>query len=138
MVIFFIPFPEVALLSIEEPDGQIYLYTVLRNLAHSNLNSVFSEESTRIIDQDYLTVVRGVIGDYPSAFWHVNSDSLTDFTAKITHVSSEEDYSNLMEQYGVRRSHQNFWAHSDKVHSTLLKMEPVDGGILDYNRLENR
>lgn len=131
-------FPEVALLTIEEPDGKTYIYTVLRNLAHSNINSLFSEDETRLVNEDYLTVVRGVVGDYPAAFWHVNSIDLDDFVTGIGNITSEADYANIMTHFGIRRSHQDFWAHSDKVLNTFTKMEPVDGGLLDYNRLENR
>lgn len=131
-------FPEVAILSIEEPDGQIYLYTVLRNLAHSNINSLFSEQETRLINEDYLTVVRGIVGDYPDTFWHVKSTDLDDFISGIGNITSELDYANVMKYFGIRRSHPDFWAHSDKIHETFRMMEPTDGGLLDYNRLENR
>ncbi len=131
-------FPEVALLSIDEPDGQTYIYSVLRNLAHSNVTSLFSEEDTRLEDEDYLTVVRGVVGDYPNTFWHVDSADLDDFITGIGNITSEADYSNIMWHFGIRRSHQNFWAHSDKIHTAFKAMEPIQAGILDYNRLENR
>ncbi len=78
-------FPEVAILTIEEPDGENFVYTVLRNLAHSNINSVFSEQDTRLVNEDYLTVVRGIVGDYPKVFWHVKSVNLKDFVAAISH-----------------------------------------------------
>ncbi|MBL4711884.1 MAG: fatty acid cis/trans isomerase [Gammaproteobacteria bacterium] len=131
-------FPEVALLTIEEPDGQTYIYTVLRNLAHSNINSLFSEQGTRLINEDYLTVVRGVVGDYPAAFWHVKSKDLDDFVTGIGNITSEADYANIMTHFGIRRSHHNFCQHSDKVHKLFTTIEPVDSGLLDYNRLENR
>ena len=131
-------FPEVAILTIEEPDGQYYIYTVLRNLAHSNINSLFAEEDTRLINEDYLTVVRGVVGDYPATFWHVKSDDLDDFVTGIGNITSESDYANIMKHFGIRRSHKNFWAHSDSLHETFTRMEPIDSGLLDYNRLENR
>ena len=131
-------FPEVALLSIDEPDGKTYVYTVLRNLAHSNITSLFSENDTRLEDEDYLTVVRGIIGDYPNTFWHVDSADLDDFITGIGNITSEADYANIMWHFGIRRSHQDFWAHSDKIHTAFKSMEPIQGGILDYNRLENR
>ena len=111
---------------------------IIRNQAHSNITSLFSEQDNRLEDEDYLTVVRGVIGDYPNTFLHVNSVDLDDFITGIGNITSEADYANIMWHFGIRRSHDNFWAHSDKIHAKFNEMEPIQGGILDYNRLENR
>lgn len=131
-------FPEVALLTIDDENGQTTIYTVLRNLAHSNVTSLFSEEDTRLEDEDYLTVVRGVVGDYPNTFWHVDIADIDDFITGIRNVISAEDYTNMMWHFGIRRTHQDFWAHSDKIHTKYAEMEPIDSGLLDYNRLDNR
>ena len=131
-------FPEITLLSIDDANGQTYLYTILRNLAHSNISSLFSEEAYRIPSEDYLTVVRGVIGDYPGVMWNVNSSDLDAFKTSIKNLTTDTDYSQFMTRFGVRRSHPDFWKHSDKILSKYAEMEPVEAGILDYNRLENR
>jgi len=131
-------FPEVALLSIDDSDGTQYLYSVLRNIAFSNITSLFASSKNRLPEEDYLTVVRGVVGDYPDAFWQVDSVDLEEFESAISNLQTADDYLLFMERFGVRRSHQNFWEHADQIHANYSRMEPIDGGLLDFNRLENR
>jgi hypothetical protein len=130
--------PEVSLLTIEAADGQSHLYSILRNQAHSNITGLFEEDETHLPEEDYLTVTRGIVGDYPSVFSRATSDSLDKFGNSISQLNNDSDYSRFMTQFGVRRSHHGFWAHSDTLLETFAKMEPVESGLLDYNRLENR
>ncbi|MDC1287275.1 fatty acid cis/trans isomerase [Gammaproteobacteria bacterium] len=131
-------FPEMALLSIDDANGQSYLYSILRNREHSNIKRLFSEDETHLPEEDNLTVVRGIIGDYPSAFWRVDSANLEHFAEAIANLEEDSDYAGFMTRFGIRRSHADFWAHSDKVLSIYAEMEPINWGLLDYNRLENR
>lgn len=130
--------PEVSLLAIETADGQPYLYSILRNQEHSNITGLFEEDETHLPEEDYLTVTRGIVGDYPSVFLRVSSDNLDRFGDSISQLSDASDYSKFITKFGVRRSHPGFWDHSDTVLKTFAKMEPVEAGLLDYNRLENR
>lgn len=130
--------PEVSLLSIEEADGQSHLYSILRNQEHSNITGLFEEDETHLPEEDYLTVTRGIVGDYPSVLLKVSGDNLDRFGDSISQLSDGSDYTNFITQFGVRRSHPGFWAHSDNLLETYARMEPVEGGLLDYNRLENR
>ena len=43
-----------------------------------------------------------------------------------------------MQKFGIRRGNADFWSHSDRVHELLRADHPIDYGLLDYNRLENR
>lgn len=131
-------FPEVVLLTIDDADGTQYLYSILHNYAYSNITSVFASGKDRLPDEDYLTVVRGVLGDYPDAFWRVDSNKLDAFESAIGNLQTPDDYSLFMERFGVRRSHRDFWQHADQVHANYARAEPIDGGLLDFNRIENR
>jgi len=131
-------FPEAAVLSIEAADGALHLYTVLRHVAHANMTDVFDESATLLPDEDTLDVLRGVVGDYPGAFWHVDEADLDGFVDAASSIGSPSDYTAFMGTFGVRRSHAGFWAHADRVHDRIAEAEPVDGGLLDFNRLENR
>lgn len=131
-------FPEVALLSVRAADDTLHLYSVLRHVAHANITSVFAERKTLLPDEDSLDVLRGVVGDYPSAFWHVDEAELDRFVSDASAIDSSANYTAFMEKHGVRRSHKEFWAHADQVHDRFAEVEPIDAGLLDFNRLENR
>ncbi|BFM15073.1 fatty acid cis/trans isomerase [Maricurvus nonylphenolicus] len=130
--------PQVTFLSVEDKQGQLHLYTVLRNNAHSNIDSLLREDANRRPERDDITVVKGLIGTYPGAFWHVKDSQLEAMASALATLNSEEDYRAFMDSYGVRRTAADFWQHSDKLHNTFKKASPINYGLLDFNRLENR
>lgn len=114
------------------------LFTLVHNSAYSNLSSLFGEDKRRIPAEDNLTIARGIVGNYPNSFMRVEEQQLDDFVNRVQRLDSEEDYKVLRDIYGVRRSHAEFWAFSDKVHQLYYLTEPDEAALLDYNRLENR
>jgi hypothetical protein len=44
----------------------------------------------------------------------------------------------LMERFGIHRTGPRFWAHSDALHAAYRRRAPVEAGLFDYNRYENR
>jgi hypothetical protein len=115
-----------------------YVYSLINNSAHSNVAHLFSESNRRIIAEDTLTVTAGIVGTYPNAFFEVKADRLGEFVAAFENIHSEQDYSQLKDKYGVRRTSKNFWPFADKLHTWYKKNQPNDAGLLDFNRLENR
>jgi hypothetical protein len=130
--------PQITFLSVEDQQGELHLYTVLRNNAHSNIDSLLREDANRRPERDDITVVRGLLGTYPGAFWHVKEQQLETMTRALARLQSEEDYRAFMGTYGVRRTNPEFWQHSDKLHNAFKQQSPISYGLLDYNRLENR
>ncbi len=130
--------PQTNYLIIEENRGQTHLYTVLHNSAHSNITSLFRPDSTRRPEQDSVTVVKGIIGAYPGAFWVINENQLPALVADVKALHTEEGYRRFMDRYGIRRTDMRFWKYSDKLHQRYREVNPVRFGFLDYNRLENR
>ena len=128
---------EVSVLMVNDGD-QSRLYTLLKNSAYSNMSSLLKDASNRLPNEDTLSIVRGVIGDYPNVYLSVDAAQLPDFVTAIQRIKTEQDYSQLLDQYGVRRSEPDFWAFSDKVLKLIKQEQPINGGLLDYNRLENR
>jgi len=134
--------PEVVLLTItndtDEEARPDRLYTLLHDNGFSNIASLFNQQSRRLPDEDALTVARGLIGAYPNAFYRVKQAALPKFIAAVARLSSEADYRALAERFAVRRTNQDFWTHSDTVHEAYRRIDPIEAGLLDYNRLENR
>ncbi len=53
-------------------------------------------------------------------------------------MATTEQYSELLEAFAIRRTHPEFWQVSDQLHETHQQQNPINYGLLDYNRLENR
>ncbi|HAS6209189.1 TPA: 9-hexadecenoic acid cis-trans isomerase [Vibrio vulnificus] len=133
-----LPIPQITMLMVKADSGKEQLYTLLHNNAHLNISSLFNEEKNRDPANDDLTIVRGVVGSYPAAFFSLNENQVAKFVQIITSMESEQDYVKLLDKFAIRRSSTNFWSFSDKVHTWYRNDQPIEFGLLDYNRFENR
>ena len=129
--------PEAAFLRIEGQSGDEYV-TLIRNTAHLNMTAIFKEQKNLVPEEDTLSVIPGFIGSYPNAFFVVDESELAAFVSAISELQSEDDYSRLLDAYGVRRTNPEFWSNSDTFHLAYQRQSLLEFGILDYNRLENR
>jgi len=75
---------------------------------------------------------------YPNVFYRVTKEALSDFVTAAANLASEEDYQTLVSRFGVRRTDPDFWAHSDYLQTAYKNLSPIEAGLFDYNRLENR
>jgi len=130
--------PEVAFLTVRDGRGREHHFTLLHNSAHSNISELFKDEKRRLPDEDSLVLVPGFLGAYPNAFFYVESAQLPSFVRKVGSLKSEANYAELASRYAIRRTDPRFWKHSDTLHEAYRKAEPVEAGLFDYNRFENR
>lgn len=131
--------PQMMLLLIEDPEKDAdQLVTILHHNAHLNKSVVFNESKSRIPEEDTIGVYAGVLGAYPNVFLKVKVNDVSTMVAQLKVMTSEDDYASLLDRYGVRRTDARFWTHSDRVISLYKQTQPEYGGLLDYNRLENR
>ena len=114
------------------------VFTLLGDRAYSNIASMFREADRRLPAEDAVTVVPGLVGAYPNVLLEAEAGELPALAAAIAKLDSEADYAVLLDRYGVRRTSPRFWPLSDELHATQRAALPTAGGLLDYNRLENR
>ncbi|HEX6828704.1 MAG TPA: fatty acid cis/trans isomerase, partial [Burkholderiales bacterium] len=130
--------PEVAVLRVDQPPRPARYFTLLRNTGHSNVSHVFTEKQEILPAEDTLTVVPGFIGAYPNALYALPRGELPRLAEEVAKLSSEADYRALADRYAIRRTNAEFWAHSDALQDANAAWAPLEAGLLDYNRLENR
>ena len=130
--------PEASFLTVRGAAGADYHFTLLSNSAHSNVAELLGDSKRRLPDEDDLTLVHGFIGAYPNAFFVVNAAELPGFASAVRGLASEADYQNLLTRYGIRRTDERFWAHSDALNAAYREWAPREAGLFDYNRFENR
>jgi len=129
--------PQVSFLEVRDEDSSEFA-TILGNKARLSITTLFGEGNSLEPEEDTLTVVNGFLGAYPNAFLTVDQADLGDFVERVTDLSTEADYTELLNIYGVRRTNAGFWAQSERFHSAFREDEPVEHGLFDFNRLENR
>jgi hypothetical protein len=129
--------PQVSYVMVSNGDKN-EVYSLINNSAHSNVAHLFSEENRRLPAEDNLAILRGIVGTYPNAFFKVEQAQLAEFVARLSTIKTEKDYSQLKDQFAIRRTHPDFWAFADELHAWYKTNQPESSGLLDFNRLENR
>lgn len=130
--------PQVSFILLEELKGTYQPYTLLHNNAHFNISSLLNEEKQREYSQDKALLVKGFLGDYPGAIWHVKANEQEAFVSTLNAITDETDYQSAKSKFGIRRTHPQFWFYSDLIHQLAEKSQGTAYGMFDYNRLENR
>ncbi len=133
-----LPIPEIVPIMITTAKGKQQVFTLLHNKAHRNISSLFDEESNRDPDLDDLTLVKGVVGSYPATFIQLQEKDIAEFYQRLANLKNNDDYVTLLDRFAVRRSSSQFWQFSDELYQWYLKDQPIEAGLLDYNRFENR
>lgn len=130
--------PELAMLRVKRSSGEFDLYTLLRNVSHTNVSHIFGEVKRVVAQEQTLTVVPGVLGAYPNLMFDITQDELADFVAGVASLTDEHSFTVLVDRFGMRRSNPDFWDYSDWLYARYLQQQPVEAGLLDYNRLNNQ
>lgn len=130
--------PQVAFVNVFDKQGQDRFYSIIHNNGLLNNAQLFKEAERRVPEEDYLTVVKGFIGTYPNVFFHLREQDLPDFVDAIAALKNEQDYSDLVTRYGVRRNAPWFWHLSDQFHAHYVDYNPREAGLFDLNRYQNR
>jgi hypothetical protein len=130
--------PETSFVEVSQSNGEAAYFTLLRESAHSNVAHLFHEAERRRPQEDRLTVLRGLVGAYPNALFHVERTEFASFVAQLAGVRGESDYTILRDRFGVRRTDPGFWAYSDRLHVAQRNFAGREAGLFDFNRLEDR
>lgn len=129
--------PELSFVAVELPGAATQYFTVMRESAHTNVAQLFDEEDRRVPAEDELCIVPGLLGSYPNALFSVPLDQLDQFVAQVGDLDAER-YRALRAQFGVSRAGASFWQFSDAMLDAYRKSQPLEAGLLDYNRLEGK
>jgi hypothetical protein len=129
--------PEATLLRVEEGDGSVDVYSLLRNRAHSNVAFMMGESLRYQPGLDTLTVYPGVMSSYPNFMFSMPVAQVPEFVAAMEQAKDAPAFEALVQRWGVRRSHPDFWRYFHDLDRYIQRTEPVEAGVLDMNRYEN-
>jgi len=129
--------PEATLLRVEYADDRREIYSLLRNRAHSNVAFMFGESLRWQPRLDTLTVYPGILSSYPNFLFSLRASDVPAFAAAMEQVRNRGDFEQVVERWGIRRSHPLFWSYFNDLTRYLEQVEPLEAGVLDMNRYEN-
>jgi hypothetical protein len=129
--------PEVTFVRVRNDHGERTIYTVLRNRAHSNVAFMLGEEWRYQPERDRLTIYPGIIGSYPNFIFDVPTLQIREFTLSLGNTEGTKHFEQLVEKWGVRRTHPQFWEILHDITAWQKEREPLRAGIFDVHRYEN-
>jgi hypothetical protein len=130
--------PEAVVLRIDAaPNAPLY-FSLLRDTGHLNVSHLMREKGQLAPDEDTLTVVPGFIGAYPNAILRATPAELPALTAALGALASQADYGRFADRFVIRRTSAAFWPASDALAAAYRQWSPLEAGLFDYNRLDNR
>jgi len=129
--------PEATLLRVEHGDEPREIYSLLRNRAHTNVAFMFGEAYRYKPRMDTLTVYPGVLSSYPNFIFSLSAKDVPAFVAAMEQVKDQDAFERIVERWGIRRTHPDFWTHFNDLTRYLYETDPVEAGVLDMNRYQN-
>ncbi|MGG2397856.1 fatty acid cis/trans isomerase [Pseudomonas sp. SH1-B] len=129
--------PEATMLRVELDDGSREIYSVLRNRAHSNVAFMLGEELRYQPRLDTLTIYPEVLSSYPNFIFTLKAGEIDDFVGQLEGVTDSASFERIVERWGVRRSHPEFWRYFHDLSERIGETQPLEAGVLDMNRYEN-
>ena len=129
--------PEATLLRVELASGHREVYSVLRNRAHSNVAFMMGEELRYQPGLDTLTIYPGVLTSYPNFLFNLRAEEMPEFVSALGQVKDTAAFDKVVERWGIRRSHPQFWRYFHDLSAYIRETEPVEAGVLDMNRYQN-
>ena len=89
-----------------------------------------------IASQDYYDAVLAIIERHAAICLRAHGQPRHAAVSPAHHDPAA--FSQLLDQFAIRRTNKRFWSFSDQFHQSYRNMSPVTYGLLDFNRLENR
>ena len=129
--------PEATMLRVEAADGRREVYSLLRNRAHSNVAFMLGEAYRYQPGLDTLTIYPGVLSSYPNFMFNVLAADVPAFVAAMEQARDGAAFERIVQRWGIRRSHPQFWRYFHDLNDYIKETEPVEAGVLDMNRYEN-
>jgi len=131
-------FPEVTFIRVFDSSGQNEIYSVFRNRIHTNVAFLFGENLRYKPEEDTLTVYPGVLASYPNFIFNVSVDEVETFVNALLTVKDERTFEkNIVQRWGVRRTHPRFWELFHELTAYLKEHMPIDAGVMDMSRYTN-
>lgn len=118
-------------------EGEDYAYALTRDREHQSVAFMMGEESRLEPQRDRLTLVRGPLGSYPNFMFAVPREEVHTFVDGLLRVRGKETFLHMVEAFGVRRMHPEFWDHFHFFTDWMKEHDPLEAGVYDANRYAN-
>lgn len=126
-------FPDLAYVKIHSGES-LRVFSLIHNKEHENISWILAESLRMAPQEDSLTFVEGYAGSYPNMIFSLRAQDLKTFTQEVSKIKSAQDYEKLVDRFGVRRTHPEFWRHYDDLTTHQRQTAAENFGYLDLTR----
>ena len=74
---------------------------------------------------------------YPNFMFSIPVREVADFVAAMEQVKVPADFDKVVERWGIRRTHPQFWQYFHDLTAHIREHDPLEAGVLDMNRYQN-
>jgi hypothetical protein len=129
--------PEATFLRIDRPDQKPLVYTMtldrdLRTKAFA-VSMLQNEDPAKA----RVTIYPGVLTAYPNFIFRIKENEIGDFANQLIAAETPEQFTGLVEKWGVRRSNPDFWNVLHSITGYVQNQTPERAAIFDINRYQN-
>lgn len=131
--------PEASLILLESADGNVDVYTLIRNRRHTNVAFILGESWRYQPDLDELTIVKGIATAYPNLLFYIPKDMLNQFVEDMQQLELGKEavyQSQILQKWAISRRQANFWDFFHLTTDYLKRQAPIESSLLDLNRYE--
>lgn len=131
--------PEAAFLRIDTPGKEPAVYTLARDRDFTSKAYVGAEHLKLNFNEakDKLTIFPGILTAYPNFIFRIDEKDVPEFAAKLIEADTPAKFTAVVERWGVRRTHPDFWAIFHSFTDFVRRTDPIKGAIFDANRYKN-
>ena len=78
-----------------------------------------------------------MLSSYPNFIFNVQASDIPEFVGRLEQVKDDAGLRAVVEQWGIRRTHPQFWQYFHDLSAHIRERKPLEAGVLDMNRYEN-
>jgi hypothetical protein len=78
-----------------------------------------------------------VLSSYPNFLFNVKAGEVNAFVTQMEGVRDAKSFERIVERWGIRRSHPDFWRYFHDLAEHIRETQPLEAGVLDMNRYQN-
>ena len=78
-----------------------------------------------------------MLSSYPNFIFNVEAGEVPAFVEALEQARGGQAFERVVERWGIRRSHPEFWGYFHDLTAYLQETEPREAGVLDMNRYQN-
>jgi hypothetical protein len=129
--------PQATFLRIDRKSGEPLVYTMTHDRWYQTKAFVSTALMNDIPSQAQVSILEGVNSAYPNFIFRIDEGDIEDFASKLIDADTQDKFTAVVEQWGVRRSNPDFWAILHSFTDYMKRTEPRGAGVLDINRYKN-